>query len=171
MNRTPSYGVFTRTFAHISSLFTCTAWLNVLQRVPHKNMFTCHHVSDRALSLFALTSSSLSSVSAPSLISSSPLSWSSSSMWSEPPSMRTTAHTQNEEYCPVAIHNLLTKCGRLFIAVSPRKVQTMIRPTYSQAETSTMSATNVSWRSKVAKGMCEADSHCTCASLNQKRQS
>ena len=65
-------------------------------------------MSDRALSLFALTSSSLSSVSAFCPFSSSPLSWSSSSMWSEPPSTRTTAHPQNEEYCPVAIHNPLT---------------------------------------------------------------
>ena len=35
VNRTPSH----RVFAHISSLFTCTAWLKVLQRVSHKNMF------------------------------------------------------------------------------------------------------------------------------------
>ena len=44
-----------------------------------------------------------------SLISSSLLSWSSSSMWSKPPSTKSTAHTQNEEYCPVAIHNPLTQ--------------------------------------------------------------
>ena len=60
------------------------------------------------IDLFFSLSLSLSSVSAPSLISSSPLSWSSSSMWSEPLSTRTPAHTQNEEYCPVAIHNPLT---------------------------------------------------------------
>ena len=69
---------------------------------------TCHHVSDRALSLFALTSSFLSSASTPSLIYSSPLSWSSSSMWSEPSSTKSTAHPQNEEYCPVAVQNPLT---------------------------------------------------------------
>ena len=44
------------------------------------------------------------------LFLSSPLSWSSSSMWSEPPSIRTLAHTQNEEYCSVAIFYPLT-CG------------------------------------------------------------
>ena len=55
-----------------------------------------------------LISSSLPSVSSPSLISSSLLSWSSSSMWSEPPSTKSTAHTQNVEYCTVAIHNPLT---------------------------------------------------------------
>ena len=69
---------------------------------------TCHHVSDRALSLRALTSSSLSSASTPSLISSSPLSWSSSSVWSKPPSTKSPAHPQNEEYCPVATQNPLT---------------------------------------------------------------
>ena len=30
-------------------------------------------------------------------------------MWSEPPSTKSTAHPQNEEYCPVAIHNPLTE--------------------------------------------------------------
>ena len=39
VNRTPPHRVVSRTFAHISSLFTCTAWLKVLQRVSHKNMF------------------------------------------------------------------------------------------------------------------------------------
>ena len=29
-------------------------------------------------------------------------------MWSTPPSTKSTAHPQNEEYCPVAIHNPLT---------------------------------------------------------------
>ena len=67
---------------------------------------TCHHVSDRSLSLHSLTS--LSCVSTTSLISSSSLSWSSSSMWSKPPSTKSLAHPQNEEYCPVAIHNPLT---------------------------------------------------------------
>ena len=68
---------------------------------------TCHHVSDLSLSLLSLISSSLSSASTPSQ-SSSPLSWSSSSMWLEPTSTKPNAHTQNEEYCPVAIHNPLT---------------------------------------------------------------
>ena len=72
---------------------------------------TCHHVSDRALSLHPLTSSSLSSVSTLCPFSSSPLSWSSSSMCSEPPSTRTLAHTQNEEYCSVAVQNPLTVTG------------------------------------------------------------
>ena len=113
MNRTPSHRVFSRTFAHISSLFTCTAWVTVLQRVSHKKCSsTHHHVSDRSLSLFALTSSSLSSASTFSLISSFPPSCSSSSMWSKPPSNITRAHTQKEAYCHVAIHNPLTKRAR-----------------------------------------------------------
>ena len=29
-------------------------------------------------------------------------------MWSRPPSTQPNAHPQNEEYCPVAIHNPLT---------------------------------------------------------------
>ena len=63
VNRTPSHRVFSRTFAHISSLFTCTAQ-GVARRVLQKSVSsTCHHVSDCALSLFALTSSSLPSVS------------------------------------------------------------------------------------------------------------
>ena len=108
VNRTPSHRVFSRTFAHISSLFTCTAWLQgVARRVFTKERSsTCHHVSDRSLSLLSLTSSSLSIVSTTSLVSSPPLSC-SSSMWSEPPSVRTPAHTQNEECCPLAIHNPL----------------------------------------------------------------
>ena len=69
---------------------------------------TCHHVSDRALSLRALTSSSLSSVSTFRPFSSSPLSCSSTSMWSKPPSTKSHAHPQNEEYCTVAMHNPLT---------------------------------------------------------------
>ena len=48
VNRTPSHRVFSRTFAHLSSLFTCTAWLKVLQRVSHKNMFI--HTSSRVWS-------------------------------------------------------------------------------------------------------------------------
>ena len=30
-------------------------------------------------------------------------------MWSKPPSTKFTAHPQNEEYCPVAVHNPLTR--------------------------------------------------------------
>ena len=45
------------------------------------------------------------------------LSWSSSSMWSEPPSTKITAHPQNEEYCPVAIHNPLTPGHHTFALV------------------------------------------------------
>ena len=110
VNRTPSHRVF---FSHISTHFIlahmhshgsrcCSACLT------KTCSSTCHHVSDRALSLFALTSSFLSSASTLSLISSSPLSWSSSSMWSELPSTKSTAHPQNEEYCPVAVQNPLT---------------------------------------------------------------
>ena len=52
---------------------------------------------------------SLSSVSAFCSVSSPPLTWSSSSMWSESPSTKSHAHPQNEEYCSVAIHNPLTQ--------------------------------------------------------------
>ena len=51
------------------------------------------------LSLALLLSLSLSTCS---------LSCSSTSVWSEPPRNKTTAHAQNEEYCTVAIHNPLT---------------------------------------------------------------
>ena len=96
MNRTPSHSVFSRTFVQSPS--------------AHVKTFssTCHHVSDCALSLHPVISSSLSGVSASCPISSSLLSCSPSSVWSKPPSSITPAHTQNEEYCPVAIHNLLT---------------------------------------------------------------
>ena len=60
------------------------------------------------LSLRALISCSLSSVSTSCPISSPSLFCSSTSMWSEPPSTRTPAHTQNEEYGPVTIQNPLT---------------------------------------------------------------
>ena len=69
------------------------------------------HMSSRFWSFVissCLISSSLPSVSSLSLISSYLLSWSSSSMWSEPPSTKSTAHTQNEEHCTVTIHNPLT---------------------------------------------------------------
>ena len=83
---------------HISSLRTCTYMdQGVARRVFIKELSsTWDHVLDRALSLFALTSSSLSSASTFSLISSSLPSWSSSSMWSKPPSNITPAHAQNE---------------------------------------------------------------------------
>ena len=80
----------------MSSSFTCTAWLKV-----------SHNVSECALSLHPLNSSSLSTVSETSLISSLSLSWSSSFMWSKPPSTKTPSHPQNEEYCPVAVQNPL----------------------------------------------------------------
>ena len=75
VNRTPSHRVFSRTCAHISSLFTCTAWLKVShgvssQQSAHPHVITCLIVR---LSLRALTSSSLSKASTPSLISSSVL--------------------------------------------------------------------------------------------------
>ena len=109
MNRTPHTAYF---LAQLHTFHPCS-------HAPHGSRCrttclaktcssTCHHVSDRALSLFALTSSSLSSVSTFCPFSSSPLSWSSSSMWSESPSTKSRAHPQNEEYCPVAIHNPLT---------------------------------------------------------------
>ena len=106
MNRTPSHRAFSLTFHPCAR---APAWLKVTQNVSAKTFSsTCHHMSGRSLSLHPLTSSSFSCVSTSCPISSSPLSWSSSSMWSKPPSSKTTAHTQNEEYCPVAIHNPLT---------------------------------------------------------------
>ena len=57
---------------------------------------------------FVLTSSPLSCVSTFCSFSSSPLSWSSSSMWSESPSTKSTADPHKEGYCPVEIHNPLT---------------------------------------------------------------
>ena len=107
-NRTPSYSAF---FSH--AFHPCS-------HAPHGSRCrtTCLHekhvhphvimcLTVRCLSSF-WNSSSLSSVSTFCPFSSSPLSWSSSSMWSEPPSTKSTAHPQNEEYCPVAIHNPLT---------------------------------------------------------------
>ena len=104
---TPHTVIFSCTFTHV---FTPHMWLKVSHDVSCKKerSSTCHHVSDLALSLHPLTSSSLSSVSTFCPFSSSPLSWSSSSMWSKSPSTKSTAHPQNEEYCPVAIHNPLT---------------------------------------------------------------
>ena len=102
-----------RIFSHICTHFILVRMHRMAQGVARRVFIkerssTCHHVSDRALSLRVLTSSFLSSVSTFCPFSSSPLPWSSSSMWSEPPSTRTLAHTQNEEYCTVAIQNPLT---------------------------------------------------------------
>ena len=108
MNRTPSHRVFLAHLHTFLPLFTCTAWLKVSHDVSCKKVrsSTCRHVSDRALPLFDLTSSSLSSASTPSdFFFSSIL---VVILWSEPPSLRTTAHTQNEEYCTVAVHTPLT---------------------------------------------------------------
>ena len=69
---------------------------------------TCHHVSDRAVSLHPLISSSLSSVSTSCPNSSPPLLY-SSSMWSEPPSNKSPVHPQNEEYGPVATQKPLSQ--------------------------------------------------------------
>ena len=61
VDTTPSHRVFSRTLAH-SSLFTCTRMAQgVARRVFIKERSsTCHQVSDCALSLLLLTSSSLS---------------------------------------------------------------------------------------------------------------
>ena len=103
VNRTPSHRVFSRTFAHILSLFTCTAWLEVLQRVSHKKhvhplVIMCLIV--RCLSIHWLLPC-LSSVSTLCPFYLSPISWSSTSMWSKPPSTKSHAHPQNEECCSV----------------------------------------------------------------------
>ena len=106
--RTPSHSACSRTFCtHFILVHMRRMAQGVARRVfINERSDTCHHVSGRALTLFALTSSSLSlsSVSTTCPCSSSPLSWASSSMWSIPPSTKSTAHPQNEEYCPVAIH-------------------------------------------------------------------
>ena len=65
-------------------------------------------MSDCALSLHPLNSSSLSSVSTSCPISSPSLCCSSSSMWSELPSDKSPVHPQNEEYGAVAIRDPLT---------------------------------------------------------------
>ena len=93
-----------RIFSHISTHFILVQMHRMAQGIAAR--VSQKHVC--LLSLLSLTSSSLSSASTPSLISSSPLSSSSSFMWSEPPSTKSTAHPQNEEYCTVAIHNPLT---------------------------------------------------------------
>ena len=92
VNRTPSHSVFSRTFVQSPS--------------AHVKTFsaTCHHVSDCALSLHPVISSSLSGVSASCPISSSLLSCSPSSVWLELPSNISPVHPQNEEYGPVVIH-------------------------------------------------------------------
>ena len=80
----------TRVFSRTLICAHAPAWLKVTQDVFAKTFSsTCHHVSDCSWSLHPLTSSSLSS-SCP--FSSSPLSGSSSSMWSELPSNLTLAH-------------------------------------------------------------------------------
>ena len=76
-----------------------------LTKITHAHVITC--LSVRCLFLFCsfplplvpLLSLSLSACS---------LSCSSTSMSSEPPRVKTTALTHNEEYCSVAIHNPLT---------------------------------------------------------------
>ena len=96
VNITPSHTNFSRTFAHFILAHMHLHGSRCRTTCLHKKRSsTCHHVSDRLLYLFALTSSSLPSASTPSLTSSLPLSSSSSSMWSELPSTRTAAHTQN----------------------------------------------------------------------------
>ena len=110
VNRTPSQRVI---FSHICTHFILVHMYRMAQGVARRvcikeRSSTCHHVSNCALSLFALKSSSLPSISTTSLISSSPLSCSSSSMWSKPPSTEPNTHPHNEECCPVAIFNPLT---------------------------------------------------------------
>ena len=92
VNRTPSHRFFSRTLicAHAPHDSRCRS--ACLKKTCSS---TCHHVSDRSLSLFVLTSSSLSSVSTFCSFSLSPLSWPSASMWSKPLSNITLAHTHN----------------------------------------------------------------------------
>ena len=82
-NRTPSLSAF---FTYICTHFVLAHMHlhGVARRVfIKKRSSTCHLVCDRALSLHSTLS----------LISSPPLSWSSSSMWSKPPS-NTTLRTR-----------------------------------------------------------------------------
>ena len=107
MNRTPSHSDF---LTHFHTCVYTTLWLKVSQRVSHEkhvhpHVITCLSVVispcfDLFLSLFCV--STFCPFSTP------PLFCSSSSMWSKPPSIEPNAHTQNEEYCSVAIHNRLT---------------------------------------------------------------
>ena len=77
-------------------------------QVRKQSAMSCHHVSDRSLSLHPLISSSLSSVSTSCPISSLSLFCSSSSTWSELPSNKSPVHPQNEEHVLVAIQNHVT---------------------------------------------------------------
>ena len=70
----------------------------------HRHVITCLSVC----CFLVLSSSSVSRASTFSLTSTCPLSWTSTLMWSRTPSTKPNAHPQNEEYCPVAIHNPLT---------------------------------------------------------------
>ena len=107
VNRTSSHSAFfSRTLVQCPRVHMHSMAQGNSGRVSCKTLSsTSHHMSDRALSLLPLISSSLSSVFASCPISSPPL-FCSSSMWSEPPSTRTPVHTQNEEYCPVAIQKI-----------------------------------------------------------------
>ena len=87
-----------------------TLWLKVSQRVSdkiaHAHVITC--LSVRCLFLFCLLPLPLALLLSLSLSTCS-LSCSSTSMSWEPPRIKTTALTHNEEYCTVAIHNPLTR--------------------------------------------------------------
>ena len=109
VDRYTSHETFSRHFhpcAHI------TLWLKVSQRVSHEKHVHPHVITCLSVRCFlVLSSSSVSRASTFSLTSTCSLSWSSTSMWSKPPSTEPNAHLQNEEYCPVAIHNPLTIFG------------------------------------------------------------
>ena len=70
----------------------------------HPHVITCLSVC----CFLVLSSSSVSRASTFSLTSTCSLSRTSTSMLSRAPSTKPNAHPQNEEYCPVAIHNPLT---------------------------------------------------------------
>ena len=77
----------------------------VSDKITHAHVITCFGV--RCLFSFCLLSLPLAPPLSLSLSTYS-LSCSSTSKSSEPPRIKTTALTHNEEYCPVAIHNPLT---------------------------------------------------------------
>ena len=72
-----------------------------LTKFTHAHVITC--LSVRCLFLFCLLPQPLAPLSLS--LSTCSLSCSSTSMSSEPPRVKTTALTHNEEYCPVAIHH------------------------------------------------------------------
>ena len=85
-------------------------------KTTHAHVITC--LRYRCLFLFCLLPLPLAPLLSLSLSTCS-LSRSSTSMSSEPPRIKTTAFTHDEEYCPVATHNPLTESDVTSARVQP----------------------------------------------------